>query len=256
MFVYASVGVTRTLDSFLIMSSLLHNTQVSNTKLIDRITDQVVNPLHQFFQDDVKQLKDSRRNYEKTLDKYESMLNRYHSLSKIKDDFEDDMQQLREERYKFIQASMDHFARINSFKRKIDLFFEERIVLLLDELSEFFASLAENFGAVKAQKDKVRGEMDKLKRGAQLDLIEDENQRILLLQQAKYRIDEFIFTSAAYTAGKGKEGQLMMRKKKSSLTTTAWRRIYAKIIDGAFSYESLGRQRVKLGGNYGIGKTF
>lgn len=73
------------MEAFDTISNLLRNTQSSNYKLITNISSRLLLPLQQYFQDDFKGLKDSRKFFDKTSEKYEGTLNRYYSLSKFKD---------------------------------------------------------------------------------------------------------------------------------------------------------------------------
>ena len=73
------------MEAFDTISNLLRNTQSSNYKLITNISSRLLFPLQKYFQEDFKNLKDSRKSFDKTSEKYEGILNRYYSLSKFKD---------------------------------------------------------------------------------------------------------------------------------------------------------------------------
>ncbi|KAG2216022.1 hypothetical protein INT46_007082 [Mucor plumbeus] len=72
---------------------------------------------------DLKLYKDSRKQFEKTLDKYETQLNRYNVLSKQKEAsaLREDAFQMYELRKLYIRNSSDHFAKLVSFKANLEI---------------------------------------------------------------------------------------------------------------------------------------
>ena len=78
-------GVYKAVEAFDTISNLLRNTQSSNFKLITNISSQLLVPLQKYFHEDFKSLKDSRKSFDKTSDRYDSTVHRYYSLSKFKD---------------------------------------------------------------------------------------------------------------------------------------------------------------------------
>lgn len=79
------VGVHKTVEAFDTISSLLRNTQSSNYNLITKISSKLLIPLQKYFQEDFKELKDSRKKFDKYSEKYDGIIHRYYSLSKFKD---------------------------------------------------------------------------------------------------------------------------------------------------------------------------
>jgi hypothetical protein len=67
------------------ISSLLKNTQSSNHQLVTNIADRLLIPLQTYFQEDFKDLKDSKRIFERASERYEAAISKYFSLSKFKD---------------------------------------------------------------------------------------------------------------------------------------------------------------------------
>lgn len=72
---------------------------------------------------DLKSYKDSRRQFEKMLDKYETHLNRYNVLSKQKEAsaLREDAFQMYELRKLYIRNSSDHFTKLVSFKANLEI---------------------------------------------------------------------------------------------------------------------------------------
>ena len=79
------VGVHKTVEAFDTISNLLRNTQSSNYNLITNISSRLLVPLQKYFQEDFKELKDSRKSFDKVSERYDGILHRYYSLSKFKD---------------------------------------------------------------------------------------------------------------------------------------------------------------------------
>lgn len=80
-----SLGVHKSVEAFDTITNLLRNTQSSNYNLISNISRRLLIPLQKYFQEDFKELKDSRKNFDKFSEKYDGILHRYYSLSKFKD---------------------------------------------------------------------------------------------------------------------------------------------------------------------------
>lgn len=85
LFYFQFLGVHKTVEAFDTISNLLRNTQSSNYKLITSISGRLLFPLQKYFQEDFKSLKDSRKNFDRTSERYDGTLNRYYGLSKFKD---------------------------------------------------------------------------------------------------------------------------------------------------------------------------
>ena len=84
-FIFVHIGVHKTVEVFDTISNLLRNTQSSNYNLISNISSRLLMPLQKYFQEDFKELKDSRKSFDKFSEKYDGILHRYYSLSKFKD---------------------------------------------------------------------------------------------------------------------------------------------------------------------------
>ncbi len=75
----------RTVEALETITNLLRNTQSSNHRLVTNIADRLLIPLQNYFQEDFKALKDSRRFFERATEKYEAAISKYSALSKFKD---------------------------------------------------------------------------------------------------------------------------------------------------------------------------
>ncbi|CAO0795768.1 unnamed protein product [Mucor circinelloides] len=87
------------------------------------LQDALLNPLQTIMKHDLKSYKESRKQFEKTLDKYETQLNRYNVLSKQKEAsaLREDAFQMYELRKLYIRNSSDHFTKLVSFKANLEV---------------------------------------------------------------------------------------------------------------------------------------
>lgn len=96
---------------------------LTRKKKASDLEDLLLNPLQNMIKNDLKSYKDSRKQFEKTLDKYETQLNRYNVLSKQKEAsaLREDAFQMYELRKLYIRNSSDHFAKLVSFKANLEI---------------------------------------------------------------------------------------------------------------------------------------
>lgn len=109
-------------------------------------------------------------------------------------------------------------------------------------MSDFFKNLSENFHSVKLQLDKGRDEFDKLNKKSEENRFKNENDRDNLKQKIREKWDSN--ATIVRKLSSEKSGTLFMKRKKPTLGTP-WKRIFAIIFDGQFSYEIPGKIRVK-----------
>ena len=78
-------GAYKTFETLETIASLLKNTQSSNHQLVTNIADRLLLPLQRFFQEDFRELRDSKKVFERATERYEAAIGRYYALSKFKD---------------------------------------------------------------------------------------------------------------------------------------------------------------------------
>ena len=108
-------------------------------------------------------------------------------------------------------------------------------------MSEFFKNLSENFNSVKLQLDKGREEFEKLNKNSEENRTRNENDRNELVQRVREKWDPN--ATIVRKLSSEKMGALFIKKRKTTLGTP-WKRIFAIISNGQFSYETPGRIRV------------
>lgn len=112
---------------------------------------------------------------------------------------------------------------------------------MIDDLSDFFKNLSENFNSVKLQLDKGRGEFEKLNRRSEENRAKNEKDCNELNQKVREKWDPN--ATIVRKLSSEKCGTLMLKRKKTTLGTP-WKRIFAIISNGQFSYEVTGKIRV------------
>lgn len=167
------------------------------------------------------------------------------------------MIQLYDTRVAYFEQYTEHATKIKNFKETIDLLFLEKVLIisvdlflfvqitiLIDDLSDFFKNLSENFNSVKLQLDKGKEEFEKLNKKSEANRAKNETDRNELVQNVRDKWDPN--ATIVRKLSSEKVGALLMKRKKPTLGTP-WKRIFAIISSGQFSYETPGRLRVKNG---------
>lgn len=108
-------------------------------------------------------------------------------------------------------------------------------------MSDFFKNLSENFNSVKLQLDKGREEFEKLSKKSEANRAKNEANRNDLIQNVREKWDPN--ATIVRKLSSEKVGALLMKRKKPTLGTP-WKRIFAIISNGQFSYETPGKIRV------------
>lgn len=108
-------------------------------------------------------------------------------------------------------------------------------------MSDFFKNLSENFHSVKLQLDKGKEEFEKLNRKSEENRTNNEKERDELIKRVREKWDPN--ATIVRKLSSEKSGALLLKRKKTTLTTP-WKRIFAIIENGQFSYEVSGKIRV------------
>jgi hypothetical protein len=85
------------------------------SKMVDDLVEQLINPLQKFLRDDAKQMKETGRNFDKMMEKFDTAFTRYNGLSKGKELSalrEDDLQ-LFEIKKGYVRSSLDYTFKIS-----------------------------------------------------------------------------------------------------------------------------------------------
>ena len=108
-------------------------------------------------------------------------------------------------------------------------------------MSDFFKNLSENFNSVKLQLDKGREEFERLNKKSEENRAKNESERDDLIQKLREKWDPE--ATIVRNLCPEKSGSLLIKRKKTTIGTP-WKRIFAIISNGQFSYENTGKIRV------------
>ncbi|KAI8997434.1 hypothetical protein BDB01DRAFT_38100 [Pilobolus umbonatus] len=123
-------------------ASTLQSTIAYKMKMASDIEDLLYNPLQKLMRQDIKDYKDCKKQFDKTLDKYETQLYRYNQLSKQREAsaLREDAFQMYDHRKSYIRSSGEYFMKLISFKSTIENmlieYFSNALNLHMEELDE------------------------------------------------------------------------------------------------------------------------
>ncbi|ORZ22496.1 hypothetical protein BCR42DRAFT_345381 [Absidia repens] len=94
----------------------------AKVKLVNDLDETLLQPLQNLLKSDLKEFKDMRRTFEKTLDKYENHLSRYGNLSKQKEPsaLREDAFQMFDIQKSYVRASGTYFMQLATLKSKVE----------------------------------------------------------------------------------------------------------------------------------------
>jgi hypothetical protein len=229
-----------------------------NAKLVDDLQEYFLVPFIQFSRDDLKQMKEARRAYERIAEKYDSALYKYAGLSKSKDSssLREDAFQLYDLRKLYIKTSMDYCAKSIRFKYALDRLILDQITESMDSILEFYLSASEVYKGLKPRIDTLKKRLD--------DRLLFHEERVALLEEERGKLEEQLVVmfkpssvlptsntavlSNKVTVEDGtpteKEGYLFKKNiPKSPLIAPSWSRRWCYIREGKFGYMALSKLR-------------
>lgn len=118
----------------------LQSLQMSKSKLVDDIIEQLIEPFQTFLSKDVQDMKDTWQTYCKVLEKYEGALVRYASLSKSKDGsvLREEAFVLFEFRKSYLRQALNLCEMGITFKMNLQTLIVDRIGFFMSAESEFY----------------------------------------------------------------------------------------------------------------------
>ncbi|ORZ16542.1 hypothetical protein BCR42DRAFT_37851 [Absidia repens] len=126
----------------------------AKVKLVNDLDETLLQPLQHLLKNDMKEFKDMRRTFEKSLDKYENHLSRYSNLSKQKEpsSLREDAFQMFDIQKTYIHASGTYFMQLITIKSKVEHLlvdcFSDGLTEHLDHLNESLQSQASARGMI------------------------------------------------------------------------------------------------------------
>ncbi|KAG2233388.1 hypothetical protein INT48_000391 [Thamnidium elegans] len=137
-------------------ATTLQSTIAYRMKMASDLEDLLLNPLQQMIKYDLKSFKDSKKGFERMLDKYETQLYRYNVLSKQKEAsaLREDAFQMYELRKLYVRNSSDYFAKLVTFKANLQNILVE---CFSGALGAHVEEIDESAYACNAAKSKLQG---------------------------------------------------------------------------------------------------
>ncbi|KAJ3128156.1 hypothetical protein HK098_005056 [Nowakowskiella sp. JEL0407] len=144
------------------LSDALQTIYALKAKLEDDILDQLIVPLQHYLKEDIREMKEVRKNYEKIMERYDTAVAKYASISKTKDanSIREEISQLSDLRKTFTKASMKYAYRIMCFKVNLDQYISDLILVALYAHSDFYETSFEVFKGLKPSMDALRLKLD------------------------------------------------------------------------------------------------
>lgn len=204
-------------------------------KLVRNLSLRLLNPLVQSVQDDLKDIRDQRKVYEKSRDRYDALVARFSSLPKLKEFslVREDTYQLFEGRKTYLSQSFGYVGRISKFKMGADMFFAESCLMTMRELCELDGVL---HGVLRA----MCRPADEMQKKTQTWWSEAKKTVALMERDIKTSLDRFAeqhSPEAPFEPSKGveKAGYLFKKRSHKGLGSQ-WKRVYLIVKDG-FLYQ-------------------
>lgn len=136
------------------------------SKMVDDLVEHLISPLQKFLREDVRKIKETGRNFEKTMEKFDAALIKYCSLSKLKEPsaLKEDEFQLFEIRKSYVKGlndsnltgSLDYTFKLSQFKQNLEVSLLEQLSSALFSQSDFFDSCNEVFKGYKQTMDAIK----------------------------------------------------------------------------------------------------
>lgn len=225
-------------------------------KLSEGLQESLIIPFQEFIKTDIKLVRELRRNYERSTDRYESAIQKYCSLSKTKEasSLREDAFQLYDIRKLYIKSCMEYTSGLIKFKYAFDHIVFNQFADSLDEFTEFYQGAAEVYRGFDLRMTALRDEFGKDFENLD-EHIEMANKKQRAIEIALYEIFKPSSALPISIPMKNrrlqitddtpieKEGYLMRRIQKSPMLVPAWLRRWCIIRDSKFGVASISRNR-------------
>lgn len=204
----------------------------------------------QSVQDDLREIRDQRRQQDKWREKYDALLAKYNSLPKLKEYalIREDTYLLYEGRKQYYDHLLTYVQRINKFRRGADLFFVDKCLGTMETLRDFACSFSALVEAFKAPSRAMRMRLTIWQREAKQLATRMENQA----KEAMTIVGLRHSPDAPYRATEGvvKRGHLYRKRQKT--IGPGWKRVWLCINNDCLvaEYFSGGRRRGQIERSY------
>ncbi|KAG0279534.1 SNF1-interacting protein [Linnemannia exigua] len=142
-----------TIPAMKLVGGAFRTTLALKHQYITEVNDQVVKPLDDFLKTDLKDFKESKKTYDKALEKYESTLAKYNGQSRQKEPsaLREEAFQLYDTRKAYIQAAMACSMLCIKFQDSLDQLVLGTFLDLIATQHDYFSGNADHFGSMALQ---------------------------------------------------------------------------------------------------------
>ncbi|KAF8984795.1 SNF1-interacting protein [Entomortierella lignicola] len=136
-----------------LLSDAIRTTLALKSKYISEVSEKVAKPLEEFLKNDLKEFKDSKKSFDKALEKYESTLAKYNGQSRQKEPsaIREEAFQLYDTRKAYIQASLSCSMICIKFQDALDQLVLGVFLDLIATQHDFFSENADHYGSIGLQ---------------------------------------------------------------------------------------------------------
>ncbi|KAJ3027947.1 SNF1-interacting protein, partial [Rhizophlyctis rosea] len=145
-----------------IFSEAIQTVYSFRAKLVDDMIEHLIGQLQQFLRNDVRELKEARKNFDKLQERYDAAVLRYAALSKSKETsaLREDAFILYDTRKLYIKQCLDYTLRILLFRNAAEALILEQFMSTTLSHMDFNDAAAQVFKGLKPALDAVRGRVD------------------------------------------------------------------------------------------------
>ncbi|KAF9956706.1 SNF1-interacting protein [Mortierella alpina] len=142
-----------TIPAMKLVGGAFRTTLALKNKYISEVNEQVLRPLEEFLKTDLKDFKESKRVFDKALEKYESTLAKYNGQSRQKEPsaLREEAFQLYDTRKAYIQAAMSCALLCIKFQDALDQLVLGVFLDLIATQHDYFSGNADHFGSMALQ---------------------------------------------------------------------------------------------------------
>ncbi|KAJ3274549.1 SNF1-interacting protein, partial [Borealophlyctis nickersoniae] len=130
--------------------------------LVDDLIEELIAPFQQFVREDIREIREVQKVFDKVVEKYDAAVTRHASLSNRKE-----VSALREEafilydaRKQYIRASLDYTQRIITFQQDLNTLILDQMMGTIYSHSDFYETACDVFKGLKPSMDAVRAKLE------------------------------------------------------------------------------------------------
>ncbi|KAJ3227515.1 SNF1-interacting protein [Clydaea vesicula] len=226
------------------------------SKFIDDLADNLISPLQHFLREDVRDIKETRRNFDKMVEKYDTAVIKYYSLSKLKEvsALKEDAFQSYEIKKAYIKSSLDYGYKICLFKQNLEIFILDQLSTALVAHLDFNENSNEVFKGLKPSLDLMKTKLENSRTQFIATQVSESLKRknleddFVVKSKPKFSNDKELASQNSFgnvllsngstkqSTVAEKEGYLFKRAKAKGSILPVWSKKYCSIKENGFSF--------------------